>query len=247
MRGSWFLEHPIDRQSWNMSRGVEYSASQALTFLPARARRGSSRKPSASSSGRCERADCARLRSRPRPSRSLPEVIERERFLQYRFERDNSVLAPAALQSSLDETVPIAPKSAAGEGVTLKITDQGRTDIGAEFTRAFDDFAQLGRPFDNYDLRGLYDLSVTRMAALGLGRSKYQPLIRVNLWIAIRERQQVIFALTCNRGEIHRDLHGWTRDAVDRQKLTIPHVARAWRLRQTFELMAGVRRDLMRT
>src|SRR6267378_1984157 len=128
-----------------------------------------------------------------------PKVIERERFLQYRFERDNSVLAPATLQSSLDETVPIAPKSAAGEGVTLKITDQGRTDIGAELMRAFDDFAQLGRPFDNYDLRGLYDLSVTRMAALGLGRSKYQPVIRVNLWIAIRERQQVIFALTCNR------------------------------------------------
>ena len=64
---------------------------------------------------------------------------------------------------------------------------------------------------------------------------------------AIRERQQVIFALTRNRREIHRNLHGWTRDAVDRQKLTVPHVARARRLRQTFELMAGVRRDGMRT
>jgi hypothetical protein len=97
-----------------------------------------------------------------------PKVMERERFLQYRFERDNPVLALAALQSSLDETVPIAPKSAAGEGVTLKITDQSRTDIGAELMRAFDDFAQLGRPFDNYDLRSLDDLSVARIAALAL-------------------------------------------------------------------------------
>ena len=79
-----------------------------------------------------------------------PKVIERERLLQYGFERDKPVLAPATLQSSLDETVPIAPKSTAGEGVTLKITDQGRTDIGAELMRAFDDFAQRGRPFDNY-------------------------------------------------------------------------------------------------
>jgi len=61
-----------------------------------------------------------------------PKVIESERFLQYRCERHNSVLAPAAFQSGLDETVPIAAKSAAGEGVTLKITEQGGSDGGSE-------------------------------------------------------------------------------------------------------------------
>ena len=85
--------HPMDRQSWNMSQSVgifEYSATHAPTFLPgARGRRGLShvnhlRGPPVAGGSR---ADCVRLRSRPRPSRSLPEGRQdvNEGLLQYRF------------------------------------------------------------------------------------------------------------------------------------------------------------------
>ena len=39
--------------------------------------------------------------------------------------------------------MPIAPKSAAGEGVTLKVAEQSGTNVGSELMRTLDDSAQL--------------------------------------------------------------------------------------------------------